>query len=177
MVEVDLSLDVQLCEVSVIDLHWKNNKPVIHHVLLSDITICQCTAKGTNISITGSSSNITLKDSNISSSSGYQPNLPLLSMAALPGFHNTVQIVNCNFVNNFGPVLLVGNVYQAYIVNSYLEGNKASSDGSIITAQNSQLNILGTKFVRNFGTLLVLDDDSSSASLEVSAERSFIWYF
>ena len=98
-------------------------------------------------------------------------------MAALPGFHNTVQIVNCNFVNNFGPVLLVGNVYQAYIVNSYLEGNKASSDGSIITAQNSQLNILGTKFVRNFGTLLVLDDDSSSASLEVSAERSFIWYF
>ncbi|KAJ7384703.1 hypothetical protein OS493_020287 [Desmophyllum pertusum] len=53
VVEVDLSLDVQFCEVSLVDLHWKNSRPVLHHALLSNITICQCTAQGTNVSIIG----------------------------------------------------------------------------------------------------------------------------
>ena len=179
MVEVDYSLDVLLCEVSLIDLHWLNSRPVIHQASVSDVAICQCTVKGTNISITGSSSNIILKYSNISSSSGYHPKLPLLSMATLSGFHNFVQILNCNFVKNVGPVLTVENIYQTSIVDSYLEGNKVLAGGSIITGHVSHLKLSGTKFIRNVGHLLFLDDNHSLASLEVSIEvtASFSSYF
>lgn len=166
LVEVDYSLDVLLCEVSLIDLHWLNSSPVIHQASMSDVAICQCTVKGTNISITGSSSNIILKYSNISSSSGYHPKLPLLSMATLSGFHNFVQILNCNFVKNVGPVLTVENIYQTSIVDSYLEGNKVLAGGSIITGHVSHLKLSGTKFIRNVGHLLFLDDNHSLASLE-----------
>lgn len=177
MVEVDYSLDVLLCEVSLIDLHWLNSSPVIHQASMSDVAICQCTVKGTNISITGSSSNIILKYSNISSSSGYHPKLPLLSMATLSGFHNFVQILNCNFVTNVGPVLTVENIYQTSIVDSYLEGNKVLAGGSIITGHVSHLKLSGTKFIRNVGHLLFLDDNHSLASLEVSVKFTAIKLF
>lgn len=174
MVEVDLSLDVQFCEVSLVDLHWKNSRPVLHHALLSTITICQCTAQQTNISIIASSSNIILRDSNISRCSGYQLRLPFLSVTSLPGYHNTLQIINCNILDNVGPVLYVGGVHQASIVASHLEGNKVFSQGKIITAQVSHLTMSETRFVRNFGALLGLNDGYSSASLEVSVERSSV---
>lgn len=152
---------------------------MIHQAFMSDVAICQCTVKGTNISITGSSSNIILKYSNISSSSGYHPKLPLLSMATLSGFHNFVQILNCNFVKNVGPVLTVENINQTSIVDSYLEGNKVLAGGSIITGHVSHLKLSGTKFIRNVGHLLFLDDNHSLASLEVSIEvtASFSSYF
>ncbi|KAL9952803.1 hypothetical protein ACROYT_G040113 [Oculina patagonica] len=165
VVEVDLSLDVQFCEVSLVDLHWKNSRPVLHHALLSAITICQCTAQQTNVSIIASSSNIILRDSNISRCSGYQLRLPFLSVTSLPGYHNTLQIINCNIWDNVGPVLYVGGV-QASIVASHLEGNKVFSQGKIITAQVSHLTISETRFARNFGALLGLNDGYSSASLE-----------
>ena len=176
MVEVDLSLDVQFCEVSLVDLHWKNSRPVLHHALLSNITICQCTAQGTNVSIIGSSSNVILQDSSISSSSGYQLGLPLLSVTSLPGYHNTLQISNCNFYDNFGAVLFVGSVHEASIVASHLEGNRAFTDGKIITVQVSHLFFANTRFVRNFGILLGVEDSYSSASLEVGIERSSLLY-
>lgn len=168
MVEVDLSLNVQFCEVSMVGLHWKNSQPVLHHALMSTIAICQCTAQGTNVSITASSSNIVLQESSISKCSGYQLGLSLLSVTSLPGYHSMLQIVNCNISDNFGPVLFVGSVNNATIVASDLEGNKVSSDSKIITAQVSHLKILSTRFVRNSGTLLRLEDDYSTASLEVS---------
>lgn len=182
VVEVDLSLDVQFCEVSLIDLHWKNSRPALHHALLSNISICQCTAQQTNFSIIASSSGIILQDSNISRCSGYQMGLPFLSVTSLPGYQNTLQIINCNIFNNFGPVLFVGNVQHASIILSHLEGNKVSAYGKIITAQVSHVKISGTRFIRNTGTLLGLDDGDSSASLEVSVEMSSVkpklcmWY-
>lgn len=166
LVEVDLSLDALLCEVNLIDLHWLNSRPVIHQAFMSNVTVCQCSAKGTNISITGSSSNIILKYTNISSSSGYQPKLPLLSMTTLSGFYNFMQILNCNFVNNVGPVLTVENIYQTSIVDSHLEGNKGQLHGAIITGHVSHLRISGTKFIRNVGSLLFLDGNHSLASFE-----------
>lgn len=168
MVEVDFSLNVQFCEVSMVGLHWKNSQPVLHHALMSTITICQCTAQGTKISITASSSAIILQENSISRCSGYQLQLPLLSVMSFPGDRSTLQIIDCNFSDNFGPVVFVGSVHTATIVASNFEGNRVSSDRKIITAQVSHLRILSTRFVRNSGNLLGLEDDDSSASLEVS---------
>ena len=169
MVEVDFSLNVHFCEVSIVGLHWKNSQPVLHHALMSSITICQCTAEGTNVSITASSSTIVLQENSISRCSGYQLGLPLLSVMSFPGDRSTLQIINCNISDNFGPVVFVGSVHTATIVASHFEGNKVSSDRKIITAQVSHLKILSTSFVRNSGNLLGLEDNSASASLEVSA--------
>lgn len=168
MVEVDFSLNVQFCEVSMVDLHWKNSQPVLYHALMSNITICQCTAQGTNVTITASSSTITLQENSISRCSGYHLGLPLLSVMSFPGDLSTLHIINCNISHNFGPVVFVGSVHTVTIVASNFEGNRVSSDKKIITAQVSRLNISSTRFIRNSGNLLGLEDDDSSASLEVS---------
>ena len=94
--------------------------------------------------------------------------LPLLSVTSLPGYQNALQIINCKILNNFGPVLFIGNFHHASIVLSHLEGNQVSSYGKIITAQVSHVKISETRFIRNTGTLLGLDDGDSSVSLEVS---------
>ena len=169
VVEVDFSLNAQFCDVSMVGLHWKNSRPVLHHALMSTVTICQCTVQGTIVSITASSSTIVLQENGISRCSGYQLGLPLLSVMSFPGDRSTLQIVNCNISDNFGPVVFVGSVHTATIVASNFEGNRVSSDRKIITAQVSHLKIVSTMFVRNSGILLGLEDDSSSASLEVSA--------
>jgi len=168
VVKVDFSLNVQFCEVSMVDLHWKNSHPVLHHALMSNITICQCTVQGTNVSITASSSTVVLQENSISRCSGYQLGLPLLSVMSFPGDPSTLQIINCNISDNFGPVVFVGSVRTATIAASNFEGNRVSSDRKIITVQVSHLTIFSTRFVRNSGNLLGLEDDDSSASLEVS---------
>lgn len=170
VVEVDFSLDVQFCEVSLVDLHWKNSRPVLHHALLSTVTICQCTAQQTNVSIIASSSNIMLRDSIISRCSGYLLRLPFLVVTSLPEYENTLQIINCNISDHFGAVLFVGNVHQASIATSDLERNKVFAYEKIITVQASHLNVTETRFVRNFGTLLGINDGYSTASLEVSVK-------
>ena len=163
--QVDFSLNIQSCKVSLVNLHWTSGTPVLHNVLLSNLTICQCTTQGTNISVVGSSSNILLQDSNISNSSGYRHGLPLLAVTSLPGYQNTLDIIHGNFLHNVGPLIFVENAYQATVINSLLEGNKALPGSKIITSQFSHLSISGTKFVRNFGTLL---GAQHSGSLNVS---------
>ena len=157
-----------------VGLHWKNSQPVLHHALMSTITICQCTAQGTNISITASSSAMILQENSISRCSGFQLGLPLLSVMSFPGDRSTLQIKNCNISDNFGPVVFVGSAHTATIVASNFEGNRVSPDRKIITAQVSSLTILSTSFVRNSGNLLGLEDDDSSASLEVSGCKFII---
>ena len=109
-----------------------------------------------------------LQENSISRCSGFQLGLPLLSVMSFPGDRSTLQIKNCNISDNFGQVVFVGSVHKATIVASNFEGNRVSSDRKIITAQVSSLTILSTRFVRNSGNLLGLEDGDSSASLEVS---------
>ena len=154
VVKVDFSLDIQFCQMSLVNLHWTSGNPVLHNVLLSNISICNCTAEGTYVSVIGSSSNILLLNSVISNSSGYHQGLPLISLTSLPAHQNTLQIEHCNFSHNVGPLVFIGNAYQASIINSHLEDNNAQSERNVITSLFSHLNISSTRFVQNFGTLV-----------------------
>lgn len=163
--QVDVSFDVQSCEMNIIDLHWKKGSPVMHKALLSELTICQSTMDQTNISILGSSSNIVLQDSSIANSSGYKQMLPILSVNSFPGCHTQLRIKYCNFSANNGPLIFIANL-QASIINSHFEGNKEFSPGrKIITSQFSHLIVSTSRFISNFGTLLGI---KSSGSLNLS---------
>ena len=152
--QVNVSFDVQLCEMSIIDLHWKKGSPVLHKALLSNLTICQSTMDQTDVSILGSSSNIVLQDSSIANRSGYKQMLPILSVNSFPGYHTHLQIKYCNFSANNGSVIFIANL-QASIINSHFEGNKEFSPGrKIITSQFSHLIVSTSRFISNSGTLL-----------------------
>lgn len=147
--------------MSLVNLHWTSGNPVLHNVLLSNISICNCTAQGTYVSVIGSSSNILLLNSVISNSSGYHQGLPLISLTSLPAHQNTLQIEHCNFSHNVGPLVFIGNAYQASIINSHLEDNNAQSERNVITSLFSHLNISSTRFVQNFGTLVGVQNSGS----------------
>lgn len=161
VVQVDVSFDVQLCEMSIIELHWKKGSPVIHNALLSNLSICQSTMDQTDISIIGSSSNIVLQDSSIANSSGSKQMLPILSVNSFPGYHSQLQIKYCNFSDNNGPIIFIANM-QATIINSHFEGNKEFSPGrKIITSQFSHLEVSTSRFISNSGTLLEIKSSGS----------------
>ena len=135
---------------------------MLHNILLSNFSICECTVQGTDFSVIGSSSNIVLQDSSISDSSGYQPGLPLISVTSLLGHQNMLQIMNCNFSHNTGPLIFVSSIYRASIINSHVESNKAfSGDLKMITSQFSHLSIFSTRFVDNFGPLVAVQNSGS----------------
>ena len=161
--QVAFSLDVQFCEINLVNLHWTSVGLVLHNILLSNLTICQCTAQQTDVSVIGSSSNIILQDSSISNSSAYKQNfmLHLLSATSLPGYQTTLQIIRCNFSDNGRPIVFVGNVHQASITNSLFRRNKAFSDRNIVTSQFSHLNISTTRFLWNSGSLLGIENSGS----------------
>ena len=176
VVQVSLSLDVQFCEMSLINIHWTSGHSVLHNVLLSNLSICECTVQGTDFSVIGSSSNIVLQDSSISNSSGYQQELPLISVTSLPGHQNTLQIMNCNFSHNVGPLIFVSSIYQAFIMNSHVEGSKAfSGDLKMITSQFSHLSIFTTRFVDNFGTLVGVQNSGSLNASDCHFDRNQVF--
>lgn len=165
MAQVDFSIDVQLCDVRMINLHWINSQPVLHNVLLANFSLCESSAQGTEISIIGKSSNLIFQSITISKSVGYQKLLPLISLTSFPGNQNILQVNFCNYSNNTGPLFIVESTFQASIIHSYFEKNKASFGEKLITLQFSPLNIAGTKFLQNSGTLLgVLNSGSLNAS-------------
>ena len=162
---MDFSLDTQLCEVNLINMHWTKCGPALHNIVLSNLSICESTVQQTDFSIIGSSSNIILQNCKISNSSGYQKWLPLLSVTSIPGHRNMLQIMYCTFSHNIGPLISVANIHQASITNSDVEGNNAYSDTKLITSQFSHLNISSTRFVQNSGSLLGVQN---SGTLNIS---------
>lgn len=164
-VQVDFSLDTQLCEVNLINMHWTKCGPVLHNIVLSNLSICDSTVQQTDFSIIGSSSNIILQNCKISNSSGYQKWLPLLSVTSIPGCHNLLRIMYCTLSRNIGPLISVSNIHELFITNSDMEGNNAYSDTKLITSQFSHLNISSTRFVQNSGSLLGVQN---SGTLNIS---------
>lgn len=160
--QVSLSVDVQFCEMSLVNIHWTSGHSVLYNVLLSNVSTCECTVQGTDFSIIGSSSNIVLQGSSISNSSGYQQELPLISVTSLLGHQNMLYIMNCNFSHNIGPLIFVSSIDQTSIINSHVEGNKAFfGNPKIITSQFSHLSISSTRFVDNLGTLVGVQNSGS----------------
>ncbi|XP_068730412.1 uncharacterized protein [Montipora capricornis] len=160
LVEVDLSLDVRLCELSMINLHWISSQAVSHNVLLSNFSLCESSVQGTEFSIIGKSSNVSLQRSSVSKSTGYQKLLPLMSLTSFLGYQNMLQIISCNFSGNTGPLVIVEST-QASIIDSHLEGNKALFGRTLVISKFSHMNISRTTFVQNYGTVIRVQNSGS----------------
>ena len=161
MTQVNISIYAQLCDIRMSNLHWINSQSVLHNVLLSNFSLCESSAQGTEISIIGKSSNLIFHSVTISKSTGYQKLLPLISLTSFPGNQNMLLINFCNYTDNIGPLFIVESTFQASIVHSYFEKNMASFGEKLITLQFSPLNISDTKFLQNNGTVLGVHNSGS----------------